>query len=761
VSPRPAAVQVAVPVPFLPPLTYSVPDDVTLPAPGCRVLVPLGNRVVTGCVVPSVDTAHRSDEVATPSGGPTTELRDVLDVVDQQPLLPLSVLQLALWVAEYYACGVGDAVAAAMPPFAWVRQGRRHARQTAFKTARFVHLTVEGRQLLEERQAAGLGARQGDALRLLSTASDGCSVRGLSEHNINPDTLRRLVARRLVRFEERRVERDPFDTSELAEAVEEASTSTLSLTADQQRALDQLTPLAVASQFKVALLHGVTGSGKTELYRRLAATVCGGGRRALVLVPEIALAPAVARTFRAVFGQRVAIQHSGLSDGERHDQWHRIRQGEVDIVVGTRSAVFAPLDNIGLVIVDEEHDSSYKQEESPRYHGRDAAIIRGRDANALVVLGSATPSMETYHNAVTGRYALATLSARVWDRPLPDVQVVDMRDVMAAEGADAVISTTLLEALEKRLHTGEQSLLLLNRRGFAAAVLCRQCGQALECPNCSVTLTFHRAAGRLRCHYCNYARARPRVCPHCAGPYLERVGFGTERIETEVKRACPEARVARLDRDTVTKKGAAAQLLGRFGRGDIDVLVGTQMIAKGHDFPSVTLVGVISADVGLGLADFRAAERTYQLLTQVAGRAGRGDRRGEAIIQTFYPEHYSIGYACRQVFTPFFEAEMRFRRGMKYPPVVAMVNAIVRGPKFDEAMREASGLVHELRTTRQFEVLGPAPAPLRRVRGEYRVQFFLKGTHRPVMRQALQDVVARHPALQRRVTIDVDPLSVL
>ncbi len=760
-SPRPAAVQVAVPVPFLPPLTYGVPDDVTLPAPGCRVLVPLGNRVVTGCVVPSVDTAHRSDEVATPSGGPTPELRDVLDVVDQQPLLPLSVLQLALWVAEYYACGVGDAVAAAMPPFAWVRQGRRRARPTAFKTARFAHLTVEGRQLLEERQAARLGARQGDALRLLSTASDGCSVRGLSEHNINPDTLRRLVARRLVRFEERRVERDPFDTSESAEAVEEESTSTLSLTADQQRALDQLTPLAVASQFKVALLHGVTGSGKTELYRRLATTVCGGGRRALVLVPEIALAPAVARTFRAVFGQRVAIQHSGLSDGERHDQWHRIRQGEVDIVVGTRSAVFAPLDNIGLVIVDEEHDSSYKQEESPRYHGRDAAIIRGRDANALVVLGSATPSMETYHNAVTGRYALATLSARVWDRPLPDVQVVDMREIMAAEGADAVISTTLLEALEKRLHTGEQSLLLLNRRGFAAAVLCRQCGQALECPNCSVTLTFHRAAGRLRCHYCNYARARPRVCPHCAGPYLERVGFGTERIETEVKRACPEARVARLDRDTVTKKGAAAQLLGRFGRGDIDVLVGTQMIAKGHDFPSVTLVGVISADVGLGLADFRAAERTYQLLTQVAGRAGRGDRRGEAIIQTFYPEHYSIGYACRQVFTPFFEAEMRFRRGMKYPPVVAMVNAIVRGPKFDEAMREASGLVQELRTTRQFEVLGPAPAPLRRVRGEYRVQFFLKGTHRPVMRQALQDVVARHPALQRRVTIDVDPLSVL
>ena len=760
---RTAVVQVAVPVPFLSPLTYRIPDGLAPPVPGCRVRVPLGNRIVTGCVVPMVETAHPSDAAANPSSEPASELREVLEVIDEHPLLPMSVLQLALWVAEYYACGAGDAVAAAMPPFAWVRHGGGQARQTAFKTARFVHLTVEGRQILEEKKTARLGVRQEDALRMLSATPDGCSARTLAAREIHADTLRRLVARQLVRFEQRRVERDPFATPASPGAVTDASTapSPLSLTVHQQQALDRLTPLADEGRFNVALLHGVTGSGKTELYLRLAATVCESGRRALVLVPEIALAPAVARTFRAVFGQRVAIQHSGLSDGERHDQWHRIRHGEVDVVVGTRSAVFAPLDSIGLVVVDEEHDASYKQEESPRYHGRDAAIIRGRDSGALVVLGSATPSMETYHNAVTGRYALATLSARVWERPLPEVRVVDMRDVMASEGADAVISTTLLEALETRLDNREQSLLLLNRRGFAAAVLCRQCGQTLECPNCSVTLTFHRAAGRLRCHYCNYARARPRVCPHCAGPYLEWVGFGTERIEAEVRRAFPQARVARLDRDTVTRKGAVAQVLGRFGRGDVDVLVGTQMIAKGHDFPSVTLVGVISADVGLGLADFRAAERTYQLLTQVAGRAGRGDRRGEAVIQTFYPEHYSIGFACRQVYAPFFEAEMRFRRGMKYPPVVAMVNAIVRGPKFDEAMREAAGLVQELKANRQFDVLGPAPAPLQRVRGEYRVQFFLKGTHRPVMREALQEVVARHPALQRRVTIDVDPLSVL
>jgi len=371
--------------------------------------------------------------------------------------------------------------------------------------------------------------------------------------------------------------------------------------------------MAATRRFGVALLHGVTGSGKTEIYLRLTADARDAGRRALILVPEIALTPAIASLVRDAFGDRVAIQHSALSDGERHDQWQRIRRGDVDVVVGTRSAVFAPLENVGLIVVDEEHDPSYKQEESPRYHGRDVAIVRGQRADALVVLGSATPSMESYSNAMAGRYERVVIEKRVLDRPLAAVTVVDMRDEYAEAGPDVVLSRRLTTALEARLALGEQALVLLNRRGFATAVFCRQCAGTLECPNCSVSLVVHGEghSRRARCHYCNYSSRVPAACPLCAGPYLEQAGFGTERVEAEVKRALPTARVARLDRDSVRRKGALTALLTRFRDGDVDVLVGTQMIAKGHDFPRVTLVGVISADVGLGLADFRASERTF------------------------------------------------------------------------------------------------------------------------------------------------------
>ena len=424
--------------------------------------------------------------------------------------------------------------------------------------------------------------------------------------------------------------------------------------------------------------------------------------------------------------------------------------------------MFAPLDNLGLIVVDEEHDASYKQEESPRYHGRDVAVVRGQRADALVVLGSATPSMESFHNARGGRYQRVVLAERVQDRPLATVRVVDMRAEVAAAGPDVVLSARLVDALATTLEHREQALILLNRRGFAAAVLCRQCGRTLECPNCSVSLTLHRSAGRARCHYCNYAVARPTTCAHCAGPYLETVGFGTERIETEIAGRWPHASVARLDRDTVRRRGAAQSILGRFAQGDIQVLVGTQMIAKGHDFPHVTLVGVISADVGLGMADFRAAERTFQLLTQVAGRAGRGDRPGEAIIQSFYPEHYSIGYARRQAYEPFFDEEIRFRTGMRYPPIVSMVNAVVRGRTSRDAMTGAAELAGLLRAdARAFRVLGPALAPIARLRGQHRAQVFLKGDHRRAMREALRTALDARPELRRRVTIDVDPLSML
>ncbi|MBA3640530.1 MAG: primosomal protein N', partial [Acidobacteria bacterium] len=462
------------------------------------------------------------------------------------------------------------------------------------------------------------------------------------------------------------------------------------------------------------------------------------------------------------FGERVAIQHSGLSDGERYDQWHRIRRGEVDVVVGTRSAVFAPVVNLGLIIVDEEHDGSYKQEETPRYHGRDVAVVRAQQAGALAVLGSATPSMESFYNAHSGRYHLVTLERRVLDRPMADVRIVDMRAEFATHGPDVILSSPLIEAIGVRLEKREQAMVLLNRRGFATVVFCRQCGHTLECPNCSVSLTVHKAIRRARCHYCNHATAIPTKCSECSGEFLEQMGFGTERIEAEIRAIFPDARVSRVDRDTVRRKGAITGMLSRFASGEVDILVGTQMIAKGHDFPRVTLVGVISADVGLGMADFRAGERTFQLLTQVAGRSGRGELRGEAYVQTIHPDHYSIRHACRQDYAGFFADEIAFRKEMKYPPAIAMINAVVKSATREGAMTDAADLVRAMRWGGEpYRILGPAPAPLSRLKGEYRAQFFVKGSHRGAMRKALVSALDSRPEIRRRTIVDVDPMSVL
>ena len=598
---------------------------------------------------------------------------------------------------------------------------------------------------------------------MLAAAPTGLPASVLRARGVSADVIRRLATRGLAAVRHSPDERDPFERAALMDVTHDSARR---LTDEQVAALETLSALADTHAFRVALLHGVTGSGKTELYLRLADRVCRSDRQVLLMVPEIALTPSVTALFRSTFGARVAIQHSALSDGERHDQWQRIRRGDVDVVVGTRSAVFAPLTNPGLILVDEEHDSSYKQEETPRYHGRDVAIVRGRAAGALVVLGSATPSMESYQNAVSGKYTRVTLERRVRDRPLAAVSLVNMRQEYADGGPDVVISRALGAAIECRLGRGEQALVLLNRRGYATAVFCRQCGDTFECPNCSVSLTVHRArpGWKGRCHYCNYSMNVPTTCRKCAAPYLEHAGFGTEKIEQQLRDRFPTARVRRVDRDSVRRKGALTSLLIKFAAGEIDVLVGTQMIAKGHDFPRVTLVGVISADIGLGLADFRAAERTFQLLTQVAGRAGRGERTGEAIIQTLYPDHYSIQVACRQDYPAFFERELAYRRGMHYPPTVALINGVVRGRTFDAAMHTAAELVRLLEPAAdasRFTILGPAPAPLGRLRGEHRVQFFLKGTRRADMRHALEDVLAAMPEVRRRVTIDVDPLSVL
>jgi primosomal protein N' (replication factor Y) len=577
------------------------------------------------------------------------------------------------------------------------------------------------------------------------------------------DVIARVVRHGFVSVRQDRLDRDPFQTAVVQPGVVDPARR---LTAEQAAAFARLSAMAEARRFQVALLHGVTGSGKTELYLRLSAAVRESGRSVLMLVPEIALTPVIASVFRHAFGERVAIQHSGLSDGERHDQWQRIRRGDVDVVVGTRSAVFAPLERVGLIVVDEEHDASYKQDESPRYQGRDVAIIRGQRANALVVLGSATPSMESYYNATIGRYERVVLEKRVLDRPLATVRAVDMREEYAERGPDVVLSRALEAALVARLERREQALVLLNRRGFATAVFCRQCAGTMDCPNCSVSLVVHGegASRRARCHYCNYTMRVPAACPHCAGPYLEQAGFGTERVEAEVRRLCPGARVARLDRDAIRRKGALTEILSRFRAGDIDVLVGTQMIAKGHDFPRVTLVGVVSADVGLGMADFRASERTFQLLTQVVGRAGRGDEPGEAIVQTIYPDHYSIQLARHQDYCAFFDRELKFRQQMRYPPFQSLVNTIVRSRTFAGAMDDAADVARRVREGADaagVSVLGPAPAPLGRLRGEYRAQLLTKGSNRTRMRGLLQSAIAARPDLDRRITVDVDPVSVL
>jgi primosomal protein N' (replication factor Y) len=593
----------------------------------------------------------------------------------------------------------------------------------------------------------------------------------LAARGIGADAVSRLARHGYISLRQDRVDRDPFEGQTGVRPGSGPGSDPIppallrQLTAEQTAAFDRLRKLADTRAFHVALLHGVTGSGKTEIYIRLSTAIRDAGRRVLMLVPEIALTPAAAALFREAFGERVAIQHSGLSDGERHDQWQRIRRGEIDIVVGTRSAVFAPLEQVGLIVVDEEHDGSYKQEESPRYNGRDVAIVRAQRAGALVVLGSATPSMETYHHAMTGKYQRVVLERRVLDRPLASVTVVDMREEYAAAGPDVILSRALQAGLRARLERNEQSLVLLNRRGFATAVFCRQCAGTIDCPNCSVSLVVHGEghAKRARCHYCNYTARVPNACPLCAGPYLEQAGYGTERVEMEVKAACPDARVARLDRDAIRRRGSLSSLLARFRNGEIDVLVGTQMIAKGHDFPRVTLVGVVSADVGLGLADFRASERTFQLLTQVAGRAGRGEQPGEAIVQTLYPNHYSVQLACRQDYPAFYEKEIVFRKAMRYPPLISLVNAVVRSRTFAGAMDDAADLVQKVREgdASALRVLGPAPAPLGKLRGEYRAQVLIKGTNRKKIREALQAALAARPELQRRIVVDVDPLSVL
>ncbi len=535
------------------------------------------------------------------------------------------------------------------------------------------------------------------------------------------------------------------------------------LTDDQRRALGTIIP---NDRFNTVLLHGVTGSGKTEIYLRAVEHFLRAGKTALVLVPEIGLTPQLRERFENRFGSRLALLHSSLTRKQRIEEWLRIYTGNAPIVIGTRSALFAPLEDVGLIVVDEEHEGSFKQEEMPRYHARDSAIMRAKMAGALVVLGSATPSMESFRNAELGRYSYVQLPVRVEDRPLPEVEIVNMRDEYVRQGKQALFSTRLLNALEDRLEGGEQTMILLNRRGYSMFLLCRRCGYAFTCDACSVSMTYHRSINRLLCHYCGSTRQPDATCPECSSEYIHYIGEGTEQVELRLREVLDGARIGRIDRDTMRHVRDYDRLLGQFRAGELDVLVGTQMIAKGHDFPRVTLVGVIAADAALSLPDFRAAERTFQLLTQVAGRSGRGDSPGEVVIQSYFPDHYSFQLAATHRFEEFYAREVHFRKAMFYPPFTSLVSVMVLDRSREKARvfaQEISDFLDGLRT-RSIRILGPAAAPLEKLKRTYRHQLLIKSASRADLHSALGRLrthLEEQKTSPTKVIIDVDPVSLM
>jgi primosomal protein N' (replication factor Y) len=573
----------------------------------------------------------------------------------------------------------------------------------------------------------------------------------------------RTLIERMIRQERLKSWEEPLAVEEDFFDSDYAPPSNL-LNADQQRELGVVRGWIDAGAFNTGLLYGVTGSGKTEVYLGAAEAALARNKSALILVPEIALTLWIGRLCRARLDAGVAVLHSALPEVERAREWWRVRRGEAPVVVGTRSAVFAPVENLGLVVVDEEQEASYKQEETPRYHGRDVAVVRAKMEGAVALLGSATPSLESFQNARFGKYHLLQLDARVENRPLASVEIVDLREDFKATHKAGPISSKLSEAIRVRLASGTQSLILINRRGYSWFVLCRSCGAGVQCENCSISLAYHKQRSRLECHYCGFSRRVPETCPKCGSEHVYFFGAGSEQLEEKLREKFPGAKVARLDRDSVRTKRAYQQVLGDFAAGKIDILVGTQMVAKGHDFQRVTLVGVVSADSQLSLPDFRAAERTFQLLTQVAGRAGRGSLPGEVLVETYYPEHYAIQLAARQDYVSFFEKELQFRRLLHYPPFTALGSILVRDTKIENAIRWSRQLSSHLapQESRGVKVLGPAAAPLARLKREYRFQFLLKAPKRTQLTRALADllVFAEEKEIpQKAILVDVDPLS--
>ncbi len=817
--------EVAIPLYVFQTFTYALPASFARSAKaGARVLVPLGKQLITGYIVALHETLAEAGQEAA-----SHEVKEVEELFDTEPLVTEEMLELSKWIADYYYAPWGEVIKCCLPTginaeaetYVSITNEGRSALVTSFAkrpdsskaqalkkladagllkasdfakefnknraTALIRELEKDGyvsvtrqvqqatvkpkRQqavrLLERAPIEGskpLNELQERVIKLLFDAGGSLSFAQLTEQAaVSPSVIRTLEKRSYVEVFVREVRRDPL--AHLKNNGDGAAN--LSLTPKQQAALDQITAALQTNAYATFLLHGVTGSGKTEIYIRAMAAAVRRGKTALMLVPEISLTPMFARRLRTEFGDSVAILHSSLSDGERLDEWNRLRNGEARVCIGARSGVFAPLENLGLVVVDEEHEASYKQDDSPRYHGRDTAIMRAAKANAVIILGSATPSLESYHNAHTSKYTYLRLDERIAGRALAQVEIVDMREVFAQYGKQQLFSDRMKTAIADNHARGEQTLVLLNRRGYSSFTLCRACGHTRRCVNCDVTLTFHKIESRLICHYCGYVERVPRACPECQGPYIYFAGEGTEQIETLLKDLYPDVRISRLDRDTTRRRGAFERLLNEFASGDVDLMVGTQMIAKGHDFPNVTLVCVVSVDAGLGMPDFRSAERAFQLLTQVAGRAGRGDKPGRVIIQSYHTEHYALEFAKEQNYEKFYNHEIGYRREMRYPPFVALINVLIRHSDFNKASSVATELAQLVRAADHenlLRVLGPAPAPLSRLKGEHRLQVLIKTRYRRQAREALDAAML---ALKesgndlRMVNVEVDPVSLM
>ncbi|MFO7495443.1 MAG: primosomal protein N' [Desulfobacterales bacterium] len=815
-TPSPVHIEVAVALPVQRTYTYSVPQPFQAQIqPGKRTLVPFGSRRVTGYVLG-----------AGAPPGDALEIKAVLDILDERPLFPAAMIPFFRWIADYYLHPLGEVIRAALPqginlfdcaalsltpdgqaalaqaslpPL--TRQVLEHLAKRACQVndlgrglgvavpAALLHSLIDAgwvararvlqrppiRCRTERYVALAPAAGQGDLAGLtpkrrrlfeVVAAAGEISLRRLrATLPTANDLLKPLVRCGLLGVFEKAVYRDPF-----GEAIEPDTARQLT---DEQAAAVARVGAALSGGFAPFLLAGVTGSGKTEVYLQLAAHAVSRGRSALILVPEIALISQTERRFRARFGQRVAVLHSGLSAGERFDQWLRIVQGDTPIVIGARSAIFAPLENLGLIVVDEEHDTSYKQDHGLRYHARDLAVVRAKQVGCVALLGSATPSVQSWHNARSGKFEALRLTRRVENRSLPQITVVDLTETRDLRGIRRFITPTLETAIGAALVRNQQVLLFLNRRGFASLPICAACGEALKCTNCDITLTYHRHANAYRCHYCGFSRSAAASCTVCGSARIKLLGLGTEKVVQGVAALFPEARVARMDRDTTGRKGEMLKLLKGLRDGTIDILVGTQMVAKGHDFPNITLVGIICADMSLSFPDFRAGEQTFQILAQVAGRAGRGGAAGRVILQTYTPGHFSIVAARKQDFDLFFRKEIEFRRALNYPPFARLVQLKISGRHKDRTADSAGvlgGICRRLSRSdddlaRAIEVLGPIEAPLARIARHYRWQILVKGVGvgplRRFLHLLLTDAGGALSPPQVRVEVDVDPVFML